>query len=106
MEPVHIAWAAGLFEGEGSITNNRTRAKLNLAMTDKDVVEKFASIIGYGNVNPKKNHKKPSHWKDQWEWSVGKQSEVRRILSLLLPYLGNRRAYKALNILDDLELSV
>jgi hypothetical protein len=74
-------------------------------MTDKDVVTAFAEVVGYGNVNPKKYRSKPAHWKDQWEWAVCKQSEVRRILSALLPHLGNRRAYKALNILDDLELS-
>ena len=50
-----VAWAAGLFEGEGCITHNishgRSYRKLTMNMTDKDVMQKFVDIIGYGNLN-------------------------------------------------------
>ena len=109
MKTCSIEWAAGLFEGEGCISlsqrkgRSRASASLILDSTDEDVVVKFGQIVG---VKCSRYHspKKP-HWKPQWRWDTGKRSEVARILSLLLPYFGNRRAYKALNVLDHLELS-
>ncbi len=98
-----IEWAAGLFEGEGCIT---TRGKgydrLCLKMTDKDVVEKFHSTVQVGQVIfiPTKNPK----WKDAWQWQCQKRSDVYFVLNKFLPYLGNRRAFKALNVLDHYEL--
>ena len=102
-----IEWAAGLFEGEGCFTfkrnkNGRTYPRLYLKMTDQDIVEKFAEVVGYGNVNYVPTKKQ---WKDAFAWEISKATEVRRITAAMLPYLGLRRAYKALNILDDLELA-
>ena len=104
-----IEWAAGLFEGEGSMTQDKRRNQsyqLVLRMTDKDVVEAFRDVVGYGNVvelHPP-NHKKKG-WSKFYSWTCCKRDQVRFILGKLLPYFGNRRAYKALNILDDLELA-
>ena len=96
---LQIAWAAGLFEGEGYITRNGKYPKIGLTMTDKDVVNKFVALFGLGNVRTRERHP----CKTQYEWQiVGKQCKV--ILEQLLPYLGERRAYKALNALDDIEL--
>jgi hypothetical protein len=103
---INISWAAGLFEGEGCITHsNPGRPRLVLTMTDEDVVNKFAGIVG-GKVVPHKMgpvisaNKKPA-----WTWRTGRRSEIIKILSMFLPFLGNRRAYKALNALDDIELN-
>ena len=103
-----IEWAAGLFEGEGCISykrnkNGRTYPKLYIKMTDRDVIEKFIEVVGYGSysiVPPQQ-----SHHKESYAWETSKATEVRRIAAAMLPYLGLRRAYKALNILDDLELT-
>ena len=76
--------------------------QLLLEMTDKDVVDKFRDVVGVGNVTDRTYGK--SHWKPRYRWTMRKKDEVIRILSAMLPYFGNRRAYKALNILDDLEL--
>jgi len=98
-----IEWAAGLFEGEGCLNDSRRKyPALNLSMCDKDVVNNFAEVVGYGKVH---KMERPSPRKTIYRWEVNKRSEVRRILDLLLPHLGLRRAYKALNILDDLELA-
>jgi hypothetical protein len=45
-----IAWAAGLFEGEGTITSSRGRLVARLNNTDEEVVRHFAMIIGLGEV--------------------------------------------------------
>src|ERR1700739_4570225 len=45
-----IAWVAGLLEGEGyfaiKTTGHYRRPHVQLRMTDKDVVEKFAALVG------------------------------------------------------------
>jgi hypothetical protein len=39
-----IAWAAGLFEGEGTITQSGGRLYVRLKMTDESIVLRFAEI--------------------------------------------------------------
>jgi hypothetical protein len=103
MDP-QIAWAAGIFEGEGCITRNNmddNQPVLQLRMTDKDIVERFVDIMGYGNIvieHP------PGDRKTVYCWRIARKSEVRRCLDMMLPLLGERRAYKALNALDAIEL--
>ena len=99
-----IDWAAGLFEGEGCIVANRPgkrRYELKLGMTDKDIVSRFAEVIGLGSITfvPSTN---PKH-KDQYHWLLTGKSKVRSVLIKLLPFFGERRAYAALNKLDDIE---
>lgn len=101
-----IEWAAGLFEGEGCITtaDNGRYTSLQLEMTDEDIVDEFAKLMGYGNVRYKIRKDHPE-WKPTYRWTCQKKDEVVRILDLLLPYLGLRRGYKALNCLDNIELN-
>src|SRR5712691_1669149 len=47
---VEIAWAAGLFEGEGCFTQNRGRPVARLTTTDVDIVVRFAEAIGWGMI--------------------------------------------------------
>jgi len=57
MLTLDTAWAAGLFEGEGSVcwlnmstTNQRRVPNLGLSTTDEDVIRRFHSIVGVGFV--------------------------------------------------------
>lgn len=43
-------WAAGLFEGEGTVTVCRREPRLALKMTDLGTVEEFAAVLGVGKV--------------------------------------------------------
>ena len=98
---ISIAWAAGIFEGEGSI--RKARNGLKVAMTDLDVLEKFQSIVGVGSIRPYKLQR--SHHKQGYDWACWKAADVKHVLNLFLPYFGNRRAYHALNALDTIELA-
>lgn len=101
--PLEIAWAAGLFEGEGTIHcspqgKRRSGVQIRLAMTDKDTVERFASIVGCGGTyrrNPQK-----AHWKPTWDWYAYDARKVGPVLEAFLPYLGERRKAKALEALE------
>jgi hypothetical protein len=97
-----IEWAAGLFEGEGTWIVRRTGyVQAGLHMTDEDVVEKFAAIVGCGRVGPKRVNE-GTH-KDSWLWQVGSRREVRRLAQAFLPYLGERRRARALEIIAATE---
>ena len=103
---IDIAWAAGLFEGEGTIyfNNATSEYKLGLKMTDEDVMEKFFSIVEVGNLygpyTPKDKKLNGENRKDFWLWQCWRPSDVRVILKLLLPYFGKRRVEKTIEALS------
>ena len=102
-----IEWAAGLFEGEGCMykaKHRKTAFTLTIGSTDLDVLERFKMCVGCGTINAR-TKKRAEHHKDMWVWRLYKGEDIRRVLGTFLPHLGNRRAYQALNILDDLELA-
>ena len=80
-----IAWAAGLFEGEGSIVPNRGSIRLTLRMTDRDVVERFFQVVGVGRCFEPKLTALP-HWKKTWEWTTDRHDEVVQVMELLVPW--------------------
>jgi hypothetical protein len=105
-----IAWAAGLFEGEGCWNawsppsrraNGRRRPmpQMKLGMTDADVVGRFAEIVDCGNLRRPRSCG-PAHWKPIIEWSLYRRADIFRLIGLFWPYLGERRKAKAQEILD------
>ena len=102
-----IVWAAGLFEGEGSIThaaNYPKKTHLSLAMTDEDVMERFVDVIGCGKLYGPYCYKKKS--KPFWQWTIWKKSEVLRILKMLLPHFGKRRSQRAIEAINHLNETI
>lgn len=102
-ENVETAWASGLFEGEGCIHIVKNGRNVNLAvvMTDLDVVERFAAWAGCKQTLMTKRHRN-ENYKMQYGWKTGRATEVRRILTAMLPYLGERRSLKAVEALNIL----
>lgn len=89
----NIAWAAGLFEGEGCFTlsaSNRSFPRAVLTMTDEETVRRFAHIVGVGNVRPNNPPSRPGHCKPQWVWYV-EGDDVSVVLHLFRPLLSTRR---------------
>src|SRR5574342_52116 len=88
-----LAWAAGLFDGEGYIGRNAQwhGFRLVLGMTDKTTVNKFAKIMNLPFVSYKVIPKKKSH-KICYRWQLGKTSHVKKVLKMLLPYLITKKA--------------
>lgn len=103
-------WLAGLLEGEGcfrvqmnnTTPGSRDRLKVQLKMTDKDVIERAYSLAPGGTISLEKS-KSPKH-KDAWrlEWQ-GQRAEnlMRRIHS----YMGERRHAKIAECLTRTNLS-
>ena len=94
-----LPWAAGLFEGEGNI--HKRDNSLRLKMCDYDIVKRFRDVFSVGRIVTQQP-KNPKH-NTIYCWDVYGASNTRRILLALLPYLGERRAYHALNRLDLIE---
>lgn len=99
MNEVEIAWAAGLFEGEGCVarqphhkvngsgTYDYVSYVLKVAMTDEDVIHKLQRVLG-GKVYTRKTV--PDR-KQAWTWQLAQESEVLRIARLFRPHMGLRR---------------
>ena len=97
-------WAAGLFEGEGCIRQHSVRRcahEVKIKMTDYDVLQRMHQYYGGSLYQESKAH---DHHKQAWVWSLTTKSLVKRFLLNILPHLGLRRSYLALNALDALDL--
>lgn len=105
---VEIAWAAGLFEGEGTITHttarNNTTGKahrLSLESADLDVLERFVRVVGVGEAKLVRRTPRPGR-KPTWVWKVDGRRRCEPVLRLLLPHLGRRRAERAREALEEM----
>ena len=90
----NLAWAGGLFEGEGCITTRNGGITLKIAMTDRDVLERFLSIVGMGKISGPRIFK-TAHYKPQWIWYVCGAHHSQALLAALWCFLGERRKTKA-----------
>lgn len=96
---IDIAWLAGIIEGEGCINiskpnkgNSNYYARLNVKMTDYDVLAKAQRIFGGSIKGPEiQDRKKPA-----WSWQVANRKDLARILLAIVPLMGERRSAKIL----------
>lgn len=104
----NIAWAAGLFEGEGSCyfrdrkqgTSASRSACVVLNMTDEDVIRKLHRIIGLGSVNGP--YQPPGNRKPVWRWSVTGSEQPQAVLAAFWPFLCSRRQAKIAEVLAQI----
>jgi hypothetical protein len=87
------AWAAGLFEGEGSISCTDRSHNISLEMTDHDVVERFRDAVGTGVIYGP--YDKGPRRKPMYVWRAGGRAQREQVLRLLYPYFGERRRAQA-----------
>lgn len=93
-----IAWAAGLYEGEGTVFAPWSKRdcryhspKLQINMTDEDIIDRFGAIIQVGH----KYGPYPGVNKPKWYWTVYVANETKNVLDSFWPYLGARRKEQA-----------
>ena len=100
MKNTSVAYIAGLFDGEGSISYKQYMRKrphnkkayptwsirMEIAMTDKSVLIWINEVLGVGTVNPKR-YKTPYTvgWKKQWRWRC-QHRDAYFVARLLWPY--------------------
>jgi hypothetical protein len=90
----YVAWAAGLFEGEGWIylsNKDVRRTEIGVEMCDEDVVRRFYEVIGVGSVTVRRH----TETQDVFSWRTSELWEVAHVLQTLRPFMGTRRGRKA-----------
>lgn len=94
------AWAAGLFEGEGSAVcrpmsyrRKGLQRRLQISMSDEDVLLRFREVVGAGGIRPLKprKHTGGRPQKPMFRWTCSKWSDTERIARALYPFLLSRR---------------
>ena len=84
------AYMAGLFDGEGSvyvkqITEKRKgknpckvwKIRMEMSMTDKNVMELFHETLGVGTLKERKFNTVPSHYKKQYRWMCSHRQALK-----------------------------
>lgn len=102
-----IAWLAGLLEGEGSFMLKTKRSyngtiSISLQMTDKDIVERCATILKtkvYGPYTSKQKKKNGEVKKETYLLSIFGTSAASWMMTLY-PFMGERRKQKIENLLN------
>ena len=102
-----IAWAGGLFEGEGSVHIRRDRRanrkgqailRLSIGMCDQGPLERFQHAIGgLGTMfGPYAKAKHPT-WKPIYLWQTEKFEHAQAVIAMLWPWLDTRRREQCRN---------
>lgn len=103
LERENVIWFAGLFEGEGCLSNIKpkdrkaTKWSMMLKMTDPDIIYKIQDLFG-GNVYVKE-HANPKH-KTSYEWQIC-MSQAYPICAAIYPFMGERRKAKMEQFFKD-----
>lgn len=102
MNPEEIAYVAGLLEGEGCFDRNNKASgvKIRMETTDVDVAERLRDILGCGNIRPRAA-KKSTH-RPTVIYQIARAEDVRRILTAIRPWMGERRGKKIDSLLEIL----
>ena len=112
LSDVKITWLSGLMEGEGTFGINESSSKryenstsppaptFSISMTDEDVIDKVAEMLGKKPFSPKRKTVK-----DKKVYTVSTESRpvLAYLLPLLLPHLGERRATQVKKQIDLLD---
>jgi hypothetical protein len=109
LDEIALAWAAGFFEGEGSVTTSGGRLVLRVNQTHPEPVERFATTIGLGRVyGPYLNRTRDRHRNQRkafWVW-LAIDSSAFDALEVLAPQLTERLLGRAQDVLATVERDV
>lgn len=90
MKVKDLMWLAGLLEGEGSFSVNAgIYPRISVRMTDKDVVDRAAGMLGTITTGPFKCKGKESY-KPQWTTVINGKHAIGWMMTLY-PMMGERR---------------
>src|SRR3990167_9215425 len=99
-----LAWAAGLFEGEGYFSIPKANGRVASittginGFTDLDVLQRFMTIAQMGRILGPYNRLSPTTGlpqKPSYQWLVCSFEEVQALVAMLWPWLGARRRGRA-----------
>lgn len=97
MRELDLAWAGGLFDGEGTTSilkaqrDRYSYLRMSVSQKDREVLDKFRAIIGYGKVY--------EHSRGMHSWDCYRQDQVYQVLEMLWPYISSQKRKQAENAL-------
>lgn len=107
MKREDVAWAAGIFEGEGCFVltkyPNRLSPHVAMQMTDEDVVRRFAAVVGVGTISVRKPRREG--YKPAWLWQATSFETFQAVGAMFWPWLGERRRQRWVEIMRELKLA-
>lgn len=93
LETCDLYWLAGLLEGEGSFLapppSSPNRPRISLQMTDRDVVDRAARMMGVAYVYVS-GDRRNANWK-RYYMVVLRGRRAARLMRMLRPLMGARR---------------
>ena len=94
---VELAWFAGLFEGEGTVTWDKRyhTMRLSVGSTDLDVLERVQQATGVGTISgPYKGQGKstPEHYKPMYGWYLSNHQDQLDLWEKIRPMMSARRS--------------
>lgn len=98
-----LAWAAGLFEGEGCFSLAHAKGVAQptcvVSMSDEDVIRRLHRLLGIGSVRKTSRKAYGPDRKDLWTWTAAGFRSAQYVVALLWNWLGERRQTRAAEIL-------
>jgi hypothetical protein len=100
-----LAWAAGLFEGEGCFSGSLTKQSsgraywygmASLAQVDANTTERFAAAVGCGRLHTRAAR---GTSRAQRCWAASAIDDLCKVVRLLYPWLSERRRQAAVDML-------
>ncbi len=88
MRKLDIAWLSGWLEGEGYFGTGVGTPVFVVNSTDRDVVERAATLIGHCKVVPIKMQQ--PHWKQQYRIQLY-GAKAAFVMETVKPFMGQRR---------------
>lgn len=97
-----IAWLGGLIEGEGCFSDNHGSSQIILSMTDRDTVERAATLFG-GRVREQRRND-ATHYKPAFRVNVCGARAIAWMM-MLYQFLGQRRRQRVRQQIEKWKLS-
>lgn len=97
----NLAWAAGLFDGEGSTCLSSSGDKNTIAMSlyqnNRDTLQRFKAVVQRGEIYGPYQRKGPN---PIYCWKVGGFERTVETLTALWPYLTLQKRTQAVKVLE------
>jgi len=106
ISPADLAWAAGHFEGEGTISisaerrNGYARPLASLASTDREIIELF-SAWWPTSIAGKKPRVPSANARPVYRWEINSASKVRAFIDQIGPYLRTARCRAKFEVVSE-----
>lgn len=92
MDNCSIAWAAGLLEGEGSFTCEKSKnplpsIRITCGQKDPEILYKLHNIFNCGTIRKQTT-------REFWIWRVNKKNDVFKVINHIYSYMSTKRRHE------------